>query len=398
MHSTYSQFDGMTEIPALFERCEQLGMPGVALTDHGNTRGLQEFFKEASKHLSVKPIAGCEFYLTDHYDSRIKDADHRRCFHLILLAKNMTGYDNLQYLMLAGYKKGYYNHRPRISHELLLRHHEGLICTSACIGGEVAQAILSDDLEAAEKAIKWYKDLFGDDFYLEVDLHPNEVEKRIYPLQKTVAKWMFILGHKMKVKVIAANDVHFLSKEDAELHDRMLLAKTGASPDDPNRFRYTGEEYIKSYEEMEMMFLGHPEALENTIEVCNKVERYIYQMNEWSPDNESDSLDEYLTRVGNYPLLSSIEEKKLVRIAQSGDDDAFSLLYNSNLRFVVSIARGYLYKGLSTEAVILAGNEGLRRAIMKYDPNQEFRLMAYAVWWVRNSIMRALSNSKVDSK
>lgn len=274
VHSTFSQFDGMTEIPALFERCEELGMPGVALTDHGNMRGIKEFFEEAKKHPSVKPIAGCEFYITNHFDPGIKDADHRRCFHLILLAKNRVGYYNLFRLMSAGYRQGYYKHRPRISHEMLLQHHEGLICTSACIGGEVAQAILADDLTAAEKAVRWYRNLFRGDFYLEVDLHPNEVENRIYPQQQTVAKWLFILGHKLKVKVVAANDVHFLDKEDSALHDRMLLAKTGASPDDPNRFRYTGEEYLKSFEEMEMVFLTRPEALENTIEVCNKIEPY----------------------------------------------------------------------------------------------------------------------------
>lgn len=274
VHSTYSQFDGMTGIPALFERCEELGMPGVALTDHGNMRGIKQFFIEAKKHPTVKPIAGCEFYITDHFDPCIKDADHRRCFHIILLAKNKVGYDNLFRLIRASYKQGYYKHRPRISHEMLQRHHEGLICTSACIGGEVAQAILADDLEAAEKAIKWYRNLFGEDFYLEVDLHPNEVENRIYPLQETAAKWLFILGHKMKVKVVAANDVHFLNKEDAEKHDQMLIAKTRASPDDPDRFRYTREEYLKSFEEIEMVFFTHPEALKNTIEVCNKIETY----------------------------------------------------------------------------------------------------------------------------
>jgi len=259
VHSTYSRFDGMTEIAALFERCEELGMPGVALTDHGTISGVREFFQVAQDYPDVKPIAGCEVY--------------QGRYHLILLAKNLTGYCNLKAIVDTGWKK-IHKGRPRVSRETIAEHSEGLICTSACIGGEVAQAILADDLEAAEKAIKWYKNLFGDDFYLEVDLHPNEVEKRIYPLQQTVAKWMFILGHKMKVKVIAANDVHFLRREDAELHDRMLLAKTGAAPDDTNRFRYTGEEYLKSYEEMEMMFLNHPEALENTMEVFDKVERY----------------------------------------------------------------------------------------------------------------------------
>lgn len=274
VHSTYSQFDGLTGIPALFGRCEALGMPGVALTDHGNNRGMEEFFEQAKLHPSVKPIAGCEFYLTDHYDHRLKDRSHRRCFHLILLAKNEAGYRTLLRLMLYGYKQGFANGRPRISHELLERYHDGLICTSACIGGEVAQAILSEDMEAARNAVAWYKGLFGEDFYLEIDLHPNSVEKRIYPLQKTVAEKIYQLGRESGVKVVAANDVHFLMESDAELHDRMLLAKTGGKAEDPNRFRYTGQEWLKSYDEMAAAFEGHEEALCNTLEVLGKVERY----------------------------------------------------------------------------------------------------------------------------
>lgn len=274
VHSTYSQFDGMTDIPALFERCEQLGMPGVALTDHGNIRGMREFFKQAELHSSVKPIAGCEFYLTDHYDHRMKDRTHRRCFHVILLAKNEIGYKNMFRLMMCGYKQGFCNGRPRVSHELLVKCHDGLICTSACIGGEVAQAILSDNIDAARASIEWYRNVFGEDFYLEVDLQPNIVEKRIYPLQQKVAGSMYRLGEEMGIKVVAANDVHFLNESEAEGHDRMLLAKTGGHADDPDRFRYTGQEWLKSYDEMVSSFKGHESALCNTIDVLDKVERY----------------------------------------------------------------------------------------------------------------------------
>lgn len=274
VHSTYSQFDGMTEIPSLFERCEQLGMPGVALTDHGNMRGMGDFFGQAKLHPSVKPIAGCEFYLTDHYGHRMKDRDHRRCFHLILLAKDAAGYMNLFRLMMLGYRQGFGNGRPRISHELLEKYHEGLICTSACIGGEVAQAVLSDDMDAARTSVRWYKGLFGEDFYLEADLHPNNVEQRIYPLQKAAADRIFGLGKEVGVKVIAANDVHFLKESDAPQHDRMLLAKTGGRADDPDRFRYTGQEWLKSYDEMAAVFMGHEDSLGNTLEVLDKVQRY----------------------------------------------------------------------------------------------------------------------------
>lgn len=251
-------------------------MPGFAITDHGNMDAVPELFALAREYPEIKPIVGCEVYLTDHYDHRMYSEEHRRYFHLILLAKNETGYRNLWHIMEESYNEGKHGRRALVSHDLLKQYHEGLICTSACLGGEVAQAILEEDLDKARTAIKWYKKVFGEDFYLELDIHKNDVEKRIYPKQKIVAKWIPILGHELKVKVIAANDVHYIHESDAEAHDRMLLQHTGDNPQDPDRFRYTGQEWFKSQEEMEVAFMCcHEQYLWNTMEVFNKVENYV---------------------------------------------------------------------------------------------------------------------------
>lgn len=274
VHSMYSTFDGMTNIWELVRNCHKMNMPAVALTDHGTIRGFKDFLETCEDFQTVKPIYGCEFYLTDHYDVSLKDADHTRCFHLILLAKNFTGYKNLKSLYNYSVNVGLKDKRPRIDHVMLEKYHEGLICTSACLGGEVAQAILADDYEKAKTASLWYKNLFGEDFYLEVDLHPNYVEKRIYPKQQVVAKWLFILGERLKIKVVAANDVHFLEERDADINDALLSTSTGSNPDDPNRFRYTGQEWLKNGEEMEFVFGGYDFAMDNTLEIADKVDRF----------------------------------------------------------------------------------------------------------------------------
>lgn len=274
VHSLYSKFDGTCYIPGLFEECRRLCMPGFALTDHGTIAGVDELFEVARDYPDVKPIAGCEIYLTDHFDHRIKDENHLRCFHLILLAKNLTGYQNLKAIVNRSWKEGFYRGRPRISHEVVAAHRGGLICTNACIGGEVAQAILSGDMVAAKDAVRWYRDVFGEDFYLEIDLQPNTVENRIYPKQRLVAEKMSLLSKEMGVKMIAANDVHFLSKEEAPFHDLMLCEKTHSDPNNPDRFRYTGQEWFKSTEEMALAFRQYNDAMKNTIEILNKIERF----------------------------------------------------------------------------------------------------------------------------
>lgn len=266
VHSMYSPLDGMASIRELYEAARRNSMPGFAITDHGNLNAMPELFALAKEYPDIKPIAGCEFYLTEH----------KRWFHLILLAKNEVGYRNLWRLSEASITEGRHGSRATISHELVKKYHEGLICTSACLGGEVAQAILEYDFDKAKSAIKWYKNVFGDDFYLEIDIHKNNIENRIYPKQERVARWIRVLGEKLNVKVIAANDVHYIDKTDAEVHDLILLKHTGEDPNDPNRLRFTGEEWFKSQEDMEIVFSknSNVQFVWNTMEIFNKIENY----------------------------------------------------------------------------------------------------------------------------
>ncbi len=277
VHTQYSILDGQASIENLFNRAEELGMPGLAITDHGNLYGIKEFFKFAKKHPSVKPIVGCEIYVTRGYDHKLKDNAHKRYYHLILLAKNYNGYKNLMKIVSTGHLEGMYYGKPRVCHDIVKKYHEDLICSSACLAGEIPQKILSGDLDAAREAIRWHKDIFGDDYYLEVMLHKTEVpglSLEVYERQMEYSKVIFELGKEMGVKVIATNDSHFVRKEDGEAHDRLICLNTGKYVDEPDRLHYTQQEYLKSEEEMLALFPDHPEALSNTLEILDKVERY----------------------------------------------------------------------------------------------------------------------------
>ncbi len=250
-------------------------MPGLAITDHGNMYGVKEFFKFAKKHPAVKPVIGCEIYVSVG-DHRLKDKANRAYYHLILLAKNYQGYKNLVKIVSTAHVEGMY-YRPRVSHEVIEQYHEGLICSSACMAGEVARKILSGDMAAVDDAIAWHKRVFGDDYYLEVMLHKTEVAGGpidVYEGQSKYVPVVFELAQKHGVKVIATNDVHFVRKEDGPVHDRLICLTTNAYIDDPDRLRYTQQEYLKSEEEMRALFPDHPEAIDNTIEVLDKIESY----------------------------------------------------------------------------------------------------------------------------
>ena len=171
VHSTYSISDGVACIGQMFSRANELKQSGLAITDHGALYGVPLFLSVAKGFPDIKPVIGCEIYLTDHYDHKIKNYGHRRLFHLTLLAKNLTGYRNLVKIVTESHLEGIYLGKPRVSHEILADNHEGLIALSGCIAGEIPQAILSNDLDKAEAAIRWYKEVFGDDFYLEVMSH-----------------------------------------------------------------------------------------------------------------------------------------------------------------------------------------------------------------------------------
>ncbi len=272
VHTQYSILDGQSSIDNLFNRAEELGMPGLAITDHGNMYGVKEFFKYAKKHPSVKPVIGCEAYVSVG-DHRVKEKGY---YHLILLAKNYQGYKNLVKIVSTAHIEGMY-YRPRVSHEVLEKYHEGLICSSACMAGEVPRAILAGDMDQVDKVIEWHKKVFGDDYYLEVMLHKTEVpglSREVYDNQMVYNKVIFELAEKHHVKVIATNDVHFVRKEDGPVHDRLICLTTNSYIDDPDRLRYTQQEYLKSEDEMLALFPDHPEAISNTLEVLEKVEAY----------------------------------------------------------------------------------------------------------------------------
>ena len=277
VHTQYSILDGQASIGGLFERAKELGMPALAITDHGNMYGVKEFLKVAKKYPEVKPIIGCEIYVTRHYDHKLKDKDHRGYYHLILLAKNYEGYKNLMKIVSTGHIEGKYYDKPRVSHEIVKQYSSGLVCCSACIAGEIPRAIIAGDMAAAEDAIAWHKSIFGDDFYLEVQQHKTEIpgqSQEVYERQLISNEGIFALAEKTGTKVVATNDVHFVRKEDGPAHDRLICLTTNAYIDDPNRMRYTQQEYLKSEEEMLDMFYKHPETLANTLEVAEKIENF----------------------------------------------------------------------------------------------------------------------------
>ena len=299
VHTQYSILDGQSSIENLFNRAEELGMPGLAITDHGNMYGVKEFFKFAAKHPSVKPIIGCEIYVSKG-DHKVKEKGY---YHLILLAKNYNGYKNLMKIVSTGHIEGMY-YKPRVSHEVIEKYHEDIICSSACMAGEIPRMILDGNIAGAEKAIEWHKRVFKDDYYLEVMLHKTEVpglSLEVYEKEKEYDEVIFDLAEKHGVKVIATNDVHFVRKEDGQAHDRLICLTTNANIDDIDRLRYTQQEYLKTEEEMAALFPDHPEVITNTLEICDKVENYTIDRGHVLPKFEIDKdflddIDTYLEK------------------------------------------------------------------------------------------------------
>ena len=296
VHTQYSILDGQSSIENLFNRAEELGMPGLAITDHGNMYGVKEFFKFATKHPSVKPIIGCEIYVSKG-DHKVKEKGY---YHLILLAKNYNGYKNLMKIVSTGHIEGMY-YKPRVSHEVIEKYHEDIICSSACMAGEIPRMILDGNIAGAEKAIEWHKRVFKDDYYLEVMLHKTEVpglSLEVYEKEKEYDEVIFDLAEKHGVKVIATNDVHFVRKEDGQAHDRLICLTTNAYIDDIDRLRYTQQEYLKTEEEMAALFPDHPEVITNTLEICDKVENYTIDRGHVLPKFEIDK--DFLDNIDTY--------------------------------------------------------------------------------------------------
>ncbi|MBP7463294.1 MAG: PHP domain-containing protein, partial [Bacteroidales bacterium] len=278
VHSQYSILDGAASVEGLVEKAVNYNMKSLALTDHGNMFGIKLFFDQCRKK-NIKPLMGVEAYLAEKGISVKSGKEDYSGHHLILIAKNAVGYKNLLRLCTIAATDGFYQ-KPRIDRNLLEQYGEGLIVTSACLGGEIPQKILANDLEGAEKAIQWYKSLFGNDFYLEIMRHFSEdpeMNRKVYDEQVIVNPYLIEAAKRHNIKLIATNDVHFINKEDADAHDLLICLNTGKDLNDPNRLHYTKQEYFKSPDEMAEIFADVPEAISNTLEIADKVE--VFNLN-----------------------------------------------------------------------------------------------------------------------
>jgi DNA polymerase III subunit alpha len=262
VHTEYSLLDGMCRIPQLISRAKELGMKSLAITDHGVMYGAIQFYQEAVKQ-GIKPIIGCEIYISPNGRTSKTPADKQN-YHLVLLAKDLTGYRNLIQLTTKAHLEGFY-YKPRVDKELLARYHEGLIALSACIGGEVPQLILQGRLDEARQAAGWYKDTFGD-YYFEIQRHPMPELEQINP-------HLIAMSGELGIPLVATNDIHYLRQDDAPYHDLLLCIGTNSTVNDEKRVKMAGDFlYFKTPDEMAEMFRDIPEALENTghiAEMCN---------------------------------------------------------------------------------------------------------------------------------
>ncbi|WP_278745486.1 DNA polymerase III subunit alpha [Muribaculum intestinale] len=314
VHTQYSVLDGQASVTALVDKAISDGMPGIAITDHGNMFGIKEFYnyvkkknskvndqikevkklleqaqeqnnqdaiEELQKELNTlnskifKPIFGCEMYVAkESLHTHVDKKDTGR--HLVVLAKNETGYHNLVKIVSQAWTEGFYSH-PRTDKKALAEHHEGLIVCSACLGGEIPRLIQAGDIEEAEKQVKWFKDTFGDDYYIEIQRHKTNLpgaNTEVFERQQEVNPELIRIARKFDIKIVATNDVHFVNEDDADAHDRLICVSTNKAVDDPMRMRYTKQEWLKSQSEMNDIFSDIPEAIENTMEILDKVTTY----------------------------------------------------------------------------------------------------------------------------
>ena len=263
VHSEYSLLDGACRIKGLVQRARELGQTAVAITDHGVMYGVVDFYKECKKQ-GVRPIIGCEVYVAPRtrFD-KVYRLDSSP-YHLILLCENEIGYRNLIYMVSRGFTEGFYN-KPRIDRALLEQHHEGLICLSACLAGEIPRALENGNYEEARKAALWYRDLFGpENYFIELQNHGIEEQQRILPE-------LIRLAQEIGVGLVATNDAHYLTREDSRMQFLLTCIQTGHTVNDEQTLEFpTQEFYIKSGEEMARLFAGVPEALANTVRIAER--------------------------------------------------------------------------------------------------------------------------------
>ena len=334
VHSQYSILDGAAAVADLVKKAKNDGMKAIALTDHGSMFGIKEFHEICKKN-NIKPILGVETYVASR-GIQFKDKsekEDRSGDHLILLAKNEKGYRNLLKLVTVANTEGFY-YKPRIDKNLLEKHSEGLIVSSACIGGEIPQCILKGDMAAAEEAIKWFKSIFRDDFYLEIQRHKTtepQLPTEVYDSQMIVNKELIRLGEKFNVKVIATNDSHFTNGEDADAHDLLICLNTGKDLDDPSRMRYTKQEWLKTTAEMNQLFDDLPDTLSNTQEITEKVEFFELDsepiMPEFPIPPSFGTIEEYRER---FPEEILIEEFNDIPKRTGGYENALRVKFESD--------------------------------------------------------------------
>ena len=361
VHSQYSLLDGQASIKKMVDKAIGDGMRGMALTDHGNMFGVMELYNYCKKvnkkrkengEEPFKPIFGCEMYVARCGDKSIHDGgkENQSGWHLIVLAKNETGYHNLIKLVSRAWVDGFYQ-RPRTDHKDLEAYHDGLIICSACIGGEVPKKVANGDIAGAEETIKWFHDIWGDDYYIELQRHevtnPSQVANReFYEIQKRINPTLIELAHKHGVKIICTNDSHFLNEDDAEAHDLLLCLSTGKDLDDPNRMRYSKQEWFKTKAEMNAIFADIPEALANTCEILDKVEIFNLESNAimpffpipeefgteelWRQKSTADDLFREFTsdENGENPLPKEEAEKKIEKLG--GIDKLYRIKFEAD--------------------------------------------------------------------
>ena len=437
VHSHYSLLDGMSKIPELVDRCRELGMNAIALTDHGNMFGIKEFVDYCAKingkaagkvkdckdeikkltklvdqlpdlesklsaeadegqrqaleqkisdanaaqqkipqlesqlvelqaaadaYVPFKPIVGMEAYCARR-DHRLRDKNvkattgegreiivDRSGWHLIILAKNMTGYHNLCKLASIAYLDGFYD-RPRIDKQLLAQYHEGLIVSSACLGGEIAQLLLADKVDRARESILWFKSIFGDDYYLEIMRHETNrpmADTTVFAKQQKVNRLILELAQQTHTKVICTNDVHFIREEHAEAHDRLICLATNKKVADSARMHYTKQEWLKSPEEMALIFSDVPEALENTQEIVDKVEIYPLKSKPIMPlfpiPEDFGTVDSYKQRFTEQELFDEFtrNEKGEVVLDQKAADEKIKNLGGYERLYRIKLEADYL--------------------------------------------------------
>lgn len=332
LHSEYSLLDGACRIDDLVEEAVRLGMPACAITDHGNMYGVIKFYKKA-KSKGIKPIVGCEIYIAPK-DMREKNAQEEN-HHLVLLAMNDVGYKNLTKIVSIAHLDGFY-YKPRVDKTILEKYNEGLIALSSCIQGEVSKLILREDIKGTKSTIGWYKEVFSDRFYLELQDHGMEEEAKVNVVMKKLAK-------EMNIPLVVTNDVHYLRKEDAIYHDILLGVQTNKKIDDPDKMRFpTNEFYFKSKDEIERLFSDVPDAIANTLEIADRCNLELtfgkYHIPDYPiPEGETTASylrklveDGFRKRYGDYPPEGARErlEKELSMIEMMGFCGYFLIVWD----------------------------------------------------------------------